>query len=265
MLGDGAGGRARGLPGLLGGRTPTGRVERGGARSARALVDRPAARGALRRLASDSENTRLDFEILIHLFVLAYAGILNAPEQLDGPWYPAVYALAMLGASFTGPKVAPPGVAFAVLLEAALDFVAFRSTSSARLVSHGALLGLFTFLNLIVLRAEIARIRALSRAKIDSELKKMRDAARSYRLLGAPSTAGERALMPAPGRRGAPPALGRRRDPPGAGVRPEPLCARTLGLRTAILLEPRRERLDAHDPGAVEHRGRPRDRAFQRA
>jgi two-component system cell cycle response regulator len=189
----------------------------------------------LRRLAPEGENARLDFEILIHLFVLTYVGVLNTPGQLDGAWYPVVYALAMLGASFTGPKVAAPGVAFAVLLEAAIDYVAFRTTSSTRVVSHGALLGLFTFLNLIVLRAEIARIRSLSRAKIESELKKMREAARSYRLLGAPSSAGERSLLPAP-------------DDEERLLRSGvdeihqalefalSLLRRTLGLRTAILL-----------------------------
>ncbi len=152
----------------------------------------------LRRLAPEADTGRLDLEILTHLFVLAFAAVLNAPGQLDGPWYPVVYALAMLGASFTGPKAAAAGVAFAVLLEGALVAVAFPESPSERFASHAALLGLFTFLNLIVFRAEIARIRSLSRSKIEGELKKMRDAARSYRLLGAPTAAGERTLLPAP-------------------------------------------------------------------
>lgn len=187
----------------------------------------------LRRLSPESENTRLDFEILTHLFVLAYTVVLNTSGQLEGPWYPVVYALAMLGASFTSPKVALPSVAFAVLLESALDFVAFQRGMSARLVTHAALLGLFAFLNLMVLRAEIARIRSLSRAKIDSELKKMREAARSYRLLGAPTSASE--LLPTP-------------DDEERLLRSGvdeihqalefalSLLRRTLGLRTAILL-----------------------------
>jgi hypothetical protein len=60
------------------------------------------------------------------------------------------------------------------------------------------MLALFAFLNLAVFRAELARIKKLSRARIESEINRMRDAARSYRLLGAPSTARDRSLTPPP-------------------------------------------------------------------
>ena len=189
----------------------------------------------LRRLAPEEETGRVDLEILMHLFVLAYAAVLHAPGQLDGPWYPVVYALAMLGASFTGPKPAAAAVTFAVLLEGALVFVAFPGGPPERFASHATLLGLFTFLNLIVFRAEIARIRSLSRAKIEAELKKMREAARSYRLLGAPSGAGERTLLPAPDdeERLLRSSVDEIHQAVEFGLA---LLRRTLGLRTAILL-----------------------------
>jgi two-component system cell cycle response regulator len=152
----------------------------------------------LKRLRSltPSETTRLDLELFTHLVVLAYGVILHTPGGLDGPYYPAVYALVMICASFARPLAAVGTIAFAVLMEASLNFIAWGSRDTDRLVPHAALLGVFAFLNMLVFRAEIARIRALSRQRIETELRKMKDAARSYRLLGAPSAAGERASVP---------------------------------------------------------------------
>src|SRR5436190_1746501 len=153
----------------------------------------------LRLLSSSaSETTRLDLELFTHLLVLAYGAILHAPGGLDGPYYPAVYALVMICSSFAKPLAAAGTIAFAVLMEAALNFIAWGSHESDRLLPHAALLGVFAFLNMLVFRAEIARIRALSRQRIETELRKMKDAARSYRLLGAPTPAGERGTLPSP-------------------------------------------------------------------
>jgi two-component system, cell cycle response regulator len=142
------------------------------------------------------ESTRLDLELFTALLVLTYALIVHAPGGLDGPYYPAVYALVMFGASFVRPLAAVGTVAFAVLLETALDFVTSGGRQADRLLPHAALLGVFAFLNMLVFRAELARIRALSRQRIEAELSKMKEAARSYRLLAAPSAPGERPSSP---------------------------------------------------------------------
>src|SRR5262249_6835906 len=113
------------------------------------------------------------------------AAILHAPGGLSGPFYPAIYALVLIGSGFARPLAAAGTVGFAVLIEAALSLFAFSDT--ATLVPHAALLGVFAFLNMLVFRAELARIRLLSQKRIESELRKMKDAARTYRLLGAPS------------------------------------------------------------------------------
>src|SRR3954471_8336320 len=144
-----------------------------------------------RRRAVVEETARLDLELFTHLVVLAYALVLRTRGGLEGPAYPVLYALVMLTASFARPAATVSTVAFAVLLESALTFIAFRGRGN--LIEHASLLGVFAFLNMLVFRAEIARIRRVSRQRIETDLKKMKEAARSYRLIGAPASAQERA------------------------------------------------------------------------
>lgn len=153
------------------------------------------ARRRLRRL-TPPEAGRLDFEIFAHLVVLAYLAALLTEGRLEGPAHAGVYAVTMLCAAFSRPRVALAVAAFAILLEGSLVFLvpsaALASTGAGARATllfsaHAILIGAFTFLNLVVLRAELARVRRLSKERIDSEMQRMRDAARSYRLLGAPS------------------------------------------------------------------------------
>jgi len=187
------------------------------------------------RSLSSSETTRLDLELFTHLVVLAYGAILHTPGGLDGPYYPAVYALVMICASFAKPLAAAGTIAFAVLMEAALNFIALGGRDNDRLLPHAALLGVFAFLNMLVFRAEIARIRALSRQRIETELRKMKDAARSYRLLGAPTAAGERATLSSPDAEDRLLRSGVDEIHQAVEFALILLC-RTLGLRTALLL-----------------------------
>jgi two-component system, cell cycle response regulator len=186
-----------------------------------------------RRRAVVEETTRLDLELFTHLVVLAYALVLRTQGGLAGAAFPVLYALVMLTASFARPTATVTTVAFAVLLESALTFIAFGGRGN--LIEHATLLGVFAFLNMLVFRAEIARIRRVSRQRIETELKKMKEAARSYRLIGAPASAQERAQAPA-------------RDDEERLLRSGvdeihqavefalALLRRTLGLRTAVLL-----------------------------
>ena len=150
----------------------------------------------LHALAPEGELKRLDLELLLHLFVGTYAVVLRAPGGLDGPFYPLVYAVVLLAASFTGTFATAIAAVFAVVLETVLGTYALGEPAPDRAVAHAGLLALFAFLNLAVFRAELARVRKLSRARIEGEITRMRDAARSYRLLGAPSAAADTGLTP---------------------------------------------------------------------
>jgi diguanylate cyclase (GGDEF)-like protein len=187
----------------------------------------------LGRLDPDA-TMRLDLELFTHLVVLAYAVILLLPGKLDGPVHAAIYALMMVAAAFTRPPAALGTVTFTILLESALRLVAFGQSVEDTWPS-ALFVGVFAFLNLGLFRAEIARVRRLSRVHIEGEIERMRAAARSYRLLGAPTSAAERGSIPP-------------RDEENRAVRSGideihqalefalELLRRTLGLRTAVLL-----------------------------
>ncbi len=147
---------------------------------------------AVRRLRRilPRDTARLDLELFTHLTVLTYAAVLCAPDSLGGPYYPAVYSLVMLAAAFARAWAAAGTVAFAIALEWALDRYAL-SRPATELLPHAALIVGFAALNLLVFRAEIARLRRLSRARLEGEMQRMRDDARSYRLIGAPTSAVE--------------------------------------------------------------------------
>ena len=149
----------------------------------------------LRRLSPD-EVARLDFELASHLVVGVYVAVLLSPGALDGPGYAAVYVLVMLVAAFSRPGVTIAALGFAMLLEGAIGYIGEAQRTPERLLFHGGLMGVFAFLNMAVFRAEISRVRRLSRVRIEGEIERMKEAARSYRLIGAPSTAVERGSVP---------------------------------------------------------------------
>lgn len=127
---------------------------------------------------------RRDLQLFMNLVTGVYAGILHLPGDLSGPFYPAIYVLMMVVAAFARPLAAVLTVAYALVLEAGLQFVAFGNGGDA-LLPHGIFLAVFTGLNVALFRAEIARVRRVSRAKVAGELERLREAARSYRLLGS--------------------------------------------------------------------------------
>lgn len=139
--------------------------------------------GRLRSLGSDGETQR-DLQLFMNLVTGAYAAILHLPGGLAGPFYPAIYVVMMVTAAFARPAAAVLSVVYALLLEAGLQFIA-QGASGEALVPHGIFLVVFTGLNVALFRAEIARVRRVSRAKVAGEIDRLKEAARSYRLLGS--------------------------------------------------------------------------------
>lgn len=187
----------------------------------------------LRRLDPDA-TTRLDLELFTHLVVLSFALVTQAPGKLDGAFHPAVYALMMVAAAFARPPAALGTAAFTILLESGLRVIGLGQRVEEFWPSL-AFVGLFAFLNLSLFRAEIARVRRLSRLHIEGEIERMKNAARSFRLIGAPSAALERGSIP-------PRNEEERLLRSGVDEIHQALAfaldllRRTLGLRTAVLL-----------------------------
>ncbi|HVU04479.1 MAG TPA: diguanylate cyclase [Polyangiaceae bacterium] len=191
----------------------------------------------LRRIAP-RKTAVLDADLFSHLAVLVFLVILHAPGGLDGPYYPAVYAFVMLTAAFARPVATVVTACFAVLLEAGLGEFAF-GRAAKDVLPHAVLVAAFSVLNLLVFRAEITRVRRLSRARLDGELERMREDARSYRLIGAPTSAVDPTSSPFhPAPKGDPERLLRSsvdhiHQTLEFSLR---LLRRSLGLRTAALL-----------------------------
>ncbi len=137
----------------------------------------------VRSLSAEGE-VRSDLELFFSLTTGVYAGVLHLPGALDGPFYPAIYVLMMVVAAFARPLAAILTVVYALVLESGLHFVAYGAREAGELLPHALFLALFIGLNVALFRAEIARVRRVSRAHVASELDRMREAARSYRLLG---------------------------------------------------------------------------------
>lgn len=146
-----------------------------------------------------SDTTRLDLEVFVHATLLAYGVVLHVDGGFEGPVYPIVYAVMMLAACFCRPVATVGTVVYAILLEATVGWVVFQRHDPSELWPHAVLIGVFAVLNMVVFRAEIARVRRLSRLRIDGEIQRIKEAARSYRLIGAPSSAAEPARQSATG------------------------------------------------------------------
>lgn len=141
------------------------------------------------RKRQEALGTQVDLGLFSALSVATYAAILHLPEGLAGPFYPLIYVLMMASAAYSRPGCAIATVLFASLLEVGLRTISFGETDLLALSPRLAFLAVFTGLNVLLFRVEIARVRRISRTHIHGELDRIREAARSYRLQGAASLA----------------------------------------------------------------------------
>jgi diguanylate cyclase (GGDEF)-like protein len=138
------------------------------------------------KLTADDDGPLLvDVEIGALLVVGLDAALLRWDGGLSGRFAPSVYLLVALLAAF-GRPVAGLAVALWVLaLEAAIRVFLLGEHDLDELGIHAAFVGAFAVLNVAFLRAEVARIRSAARARVEVELDRLKQDARSYRLLGA--------------------------------------------------------------------------------
>jgi diguanylate cyclase (GGDEF)-like protein len=146
------------------------------------------ARG--QRRARAIEGTILgDLELGALLVVLAVGTSEHLDGSLDGRAFPAVYVAVGLVSAFARPGASIGVLSFAAALEAGVRMFAYGEPTPLRGMPHLGFMLVFAALNLTFLRGEIVRIRRASRARLDAEIARLRDDARSYRLLGAPAGA----------------------------------------------------------------------------
>jgi diguanylate cyclase (GGDEF)-like protein len=127
----------------------------------------------------------LDFELGALLAVGLDAFLLRFDGTLSGRFSPATYVLVALVASFGRPLAGLAVVAWVVVLDALIRLMTLGQASLEALATEAGFAFAFALLNLLLLRAEVARIRVTARARVERELERLREDARSYRLLGA--------------------------------------------------------------------------------
>jgi two-component system, cell cycle response regulator len=142
--------------------------------------------GARLRAGGKKHGAFRDLEIGVLLVVAVFAALGRIEGGLSSPLYPVVYVLVAAVSAFAEPLAVTLTVAMLVTLEGSVRYVALGERGFAGFVAHGAFVSTFAALNVVFLRAELARVRARARVRLETEIGRMRDAARSYRLLGAP-------------------------------------------------------------------------------
>lgn len=128
----------------------------------------------------------LDFEVGLLLLLAAHA-LLQLFGGLHGPLYPLMYALLAFYGAFAERKVTHLLVLSAIALEAALYFGTEAQTAPEPLLLHALMLGVFAMLNALFTQAEIGRVRLESQRERKTERERVRDDARLFRLVAAPT------------------------------------------------------------------------------
>jgi two-component system cell cycle response regulator len=135
--------------------------------------------------ATQDAPLMVDVEIGALLSVGLQATLVRFDGGLSGPYSPAIYVLVALVAAFARPAAGIIVVLFLLALEALLRFFTLDDGDTTAFLTHACFVGAFALLNLALLRAELARIRATARARVEAQLVRIKEDARSYRLLGA--------------------------------------------------------------------------------
>ena len=140
----------------------------------------------IRKLRATGDAPLLvDVEIGALLAVGVESALVRFDGGLSGHYSPAIYVLVALVAAFARPGAGMIVVLFLLAVEAALRFVTLGEKDTSGFTTHACFVGAFALLNLALLRAELARVRATARSRVEAQLVRIKEDARSYRLLGA--------------------------------------------------------------------------------
>ncbi|HZO13645.1 MAG TPA: sensor domain-containing diguanylate cyclase [Polyangiaceae bacterium] len=140
---------------------------------------------ARKRAALARASYLIDVEIGSLLLITAYAVALDVDRSLDGSYYALVYVAIGVLSAFARPTASLTVIAAAMLYEASLRAFVYEKLDG--LLPHAGFALVFGLLNTVSLRMEVARLRRAAVAALDADRDRMREQARSYRLLRAPS------------------------------------------------------------------------------
>lgn len=125
----------------------------------------------------------LELQLGFHLSVVVYAGINLLPGSTGGSFQPLAYLALCLLATWLSTSALSLVLVVMVCLEASLARI--HGLGLVTFSVHAALLLGFAVLGWTVLKVEALRARRLSQDRLERELGRIKEAARSYRLAGA--------------------------------------------------------------------------------
>ncbi len=130
-----------------------------------------------------------DLELGLLLLVAVHAAV-QLYGGLSGPLYPMVYVLVAFVASFAHAPAGSVMVLLAVAYEAPIHFLTEQQQDPRSFGLHALFILFFGVLNLVFTRVEIARVRERSKRELSDERERVRQNARMFRLVSAPSRDG---------------------------------------------------------------------------
>ncbi len=131
----------------------------------------------------------VDLEVGLTLLVAAHAAVIRLDGSLDGASYPVVYAVVALVSAFARPAASALLLVALAALEGSIRETCGGAFALSRAAMHVGFGAAFAAQSALALRAEIARIREASKTHLEAKIERLRDDARSYRLLAAPTSA----------------------------------------------------------------------------
>ncbi len=146
-------------------------------------------RAVARRGGSSERTIHTEIELGTLAIVVAYYAVLRADRSLDGEAHPIVFLALAAVSAFARPSAAVVALVVGVVLEAAVRVLAFGQPSVLAAAPNAAFMLIFTGFNAAVLRTELARLRSAGNSRVEQEIARVRDEARSFRLLGGPAPA----------------------------------------------------------------------------
>lgn len=151
------------------------------------LLLRVASRAFDRSRAVDHDAWR-DAELGVLLVITAFSTVLHLDGSFDGRFYPLVYVAIAVTSAFARPRASLAVITMCLVMTAGLRVIVYGGVNVYNAIPHVGFSLVFGLLNMVSLRMEVARLRKASRLELAEESQRIRDKARHYRLLRAPTS-----------------------------------------------------------------------------
>ncbi len=145
------------------------------------------ARRVIARARALDVSLRRDVELGMLVVVSSFAIVMRSDGVLDGSVYPVILVGLALVAAVARPIATLLSVALAVVMELGIAYALAGEIALLRFAPHLGFMVALASLNAAVLRTEATRVRQILMERLDGEIARLRDDARSCRLLAAPS------------------------------------------------------------------------------